>query len=33
VNDLNASPASYSASIMKVLNKTYQKMADQMAGN
>lgn len=30
VNDPSASPASYSASIMKVLNKTYQKMLDQM---
>ena len=30
VNDPSASPASYSASIMKVLNKTYQKMMDQM---
>ncbi len=30
VNDPSANPASYSASIMKVLNKTYQKMMDQM---
>jgi hypothetical protein len=30
VNDPSANPASYSASIMKVLNKTYQKMLDQM---
>ena len=33
VNDLNASPASYSASIMKVLNKSYQKMMDQLGGD
>ena len=33
VNDPNANPASYSASIMKMLNKTYQKMMDQINGN
>ena len=33
VNDLNASPASYSASIQKVLNKSYEKMLNQMNGN
>jgi ABC-type glycerol-3-phosphate transport system substrate-binding protein len=33
VNDLNASPASYSASISKVLNKNYEKMMNQINGN
>ncbi|MBQ2546486.1 MAG: hypothetical protein II557_09370 [Clostridia bacterium] len=33
VNDPTASPASYAQSIMKVVNKTYQKMLDQMNGD
>ncbi len=32
VTDLSANPASYSQSIMKVLNKTYEKMLKQMEG-